>query len=607
MIVERYPYDGPGAVDITRYCMSIDWLDSTTSPYHTVGLTVEGGLRDRPVNYGDQIVIRPGPGLPAVAFGWPVDISQDVSMTPNGTAHSGLWQVSCIGWFDFLARADLVLAAGLKDRSSLGTVFGSGEDPYEGLTYLQQQLQRIAQESAAVRNLRGTEVGPVESFADVFTAYLSVVNGVGPALDTFIRRIARINLAPGLCGTSHSIDGAGNPTQTPVTDLRGSVRVAYDDATVAELCGSGILDRAGRPARTCEPIMGVNPSFQPLFNGSSKIGGVIQGTWGADALLVEMFPSLEDPGPGGNTPTRTLSPSERLELAKQTVPNLVTGEAPAFEPGTPFLPEYETTVSNGLVPGAAQVLGRNPVLLYRIRPWRTTPLLDWMARLEDIDPGFGRLRKGVEQGVLATSSYQRVTWNLARGPVVDGEFTAIRLQSSDSDNETVFVPQWNGGESQLSYWEKSGFPFMDVQAARLGARVHAVSWPFFRGSEGLPANIKASVESQIQTIVAQAAQFGVGMGRFARGVVSMPLRLDIRHGEPLTIRFSRGELTCYVDAVRHAVQLTPEGATKSKTTTVTFSRGLWDEAIRDFPVPAFRSEPAQGRQGPRGIDTGARQ
>lgn len=605
MIVERYPYDGAGAVDITRYCLMVDWQDSTTAPYHTISLTIESGFNVRPVNYGDQIVVRPGAGLPAVALGWPTDIATDVSMQANGVAYTGVWQVSCIGWYDYLCRADLVLAVGLKDRNSLGTLFGTGEDPYEGLSTIQQELARFAAENPDARNIRGVAEAETDGLAAVFTAYLSVVNGVGPALDAFIRRIARINLAPGLCGTSHGTDASGNPTQIPVTDMRGSVRVAYDDATVQALCGSGIADRAGRPARTCEPIMGVTPNFQALFNGSSKVGGVIQGTWGADSLLVEMFPTLEDPGPGSTPPPRPLSPAERLEQAKLTVPNLVTGEPAPFEPGS-FSPDYQTTVSNGLIPGAAQTLGRNPVLLYRICPWRVTPLLDWMARLEGIDPGFGRLRKGVEQGVLATSSYQRVTWNLARGAVVEGEFTSIRLQSTDADNETVFVPQWNGGESQLSYWERSGFPFLDVQAARLGARVHVVSWPFFRGSEGLPPEIRASVESQAQTVVSQAAQFGVGMGRFARGTIGLPLRLDIRHGEPLTVRFSRGELTCYVQAVRHTVQITPEGAIKTKTTTVTFSRGLWDESLRDFPAPPFRQEPVQGRVGPRGIDAGSR-
>jgi len=604
MIIERYPYDSSDAEDITRHVLAVSIRDATTPPYHTLSLTIESGQKTRPLNYGDQVVVRPAQGLPAIGFAWPVSIRQPVNMGPSGIASSGIWYIDLVGWYDYLSRSDLVLATSLQDRNSLGTVFGTGEDPYAGLSPFQQELERNS--SAALRNIRGVQERETDGLAAVFSAQLSVVNGVGPALDKFIRRVARINLAPGLCGTEHQTGADGNTVQVPITDMRGSVRVAYDDTTVEQLSGAGDFDRAGLPARTCEPIMGISPSFQPLFNGSSKIGGVIQGTWGADSLLMEMFPTLEDPGSGA-VGQSVPSVADRLEQAKLTIPNLVTGEAAPFEPGTAFDPSYQTTIGGSLLPGAAQTLRRNPILLYRMRPWRVTPLLDWVRRLASLDPGFTTLLNGIEASAEAFQTYQRITWDTAAGAVIEGDFTGLDLVSNDADNETVFVPQWNGGNTQLAYWQSSGFPIFDAQAARLGARVHAVVWPFIRNSEGLPDNVRATLQAQMQVLVAQAAQFGVGMGRFAMGTITTPLRLDIRHGQPLTVKCAQGTFTCYVEAVKHDVAVDSEGATKRKTTTVTFSRGLWDDGLRDFP-PASTGEGEDRRERRMvvGIDSGSR-
>ena len=60
-------------------------------------------------------------------------------------------------------------------------------------------------------------------------------------------------------------------------------------------------------------------------------------------------------------------------------------------------------------------------------------------------------------------------------------------------------------------------------------------------------------------------------------------RGDIRIGEPIILALAYGQFVAYVESVDRSIELA-EGAVVGRTTSVTYSRGTWTDAIRDFPT-----------------------
>lgn len=566
------PYQGAGptnAGNVTLDCISAQWSDGLDAPWQSITLRVNGTVSRPPFDIGDHIIVRRAPTIPACAWGIVVSCSSDRVQTEGARLDQGLWTVKAVGWFDYLDRVDIVSALEIQDSQSVGTVFGSApeditapvrEEPTNPFSALIRGINVPSPRDLVPGATPPSTPQPAPTPAlggvpGLFQAQLQIAFGAGLSLTQFLRLALRIAIPPGLQGTTES----GSATL-----LRDSVRVVHDASTASEFCGPGAFDRAGVPARLCEPIIGQNPSAQPLHNGSTKLLSLIQGTWGADSGLTEMFPSLEDPGTGASPPSR-----DKSTINQQTDP----------------------TPAN-LVRGPAQTLGRNPVLMYRMRPWRVQPLADWIRQQRGLgrqDPGLPALTMaGLADVALAAleeyPTFSVVTWDLSRAAKVGpDDLISLSLGFEDSDAVTAVTSQFAGALTADAFNGQIGLPIFQSLAAVFGARLYTVAWPFLRGSDANNTEIKVTAQQQVAIMAAQAAQWLMAGERFARGSMTLRSRGDIRPGEPLILQFPRPEsyFVCYVERVTNSVDLTDE--TRRETTTVTFSRGLWDEAERSWP------------------------
>lgn len=580
--VERYPRVGvTSAVDrpylgagpqqagiITLDCISVSWSEGIYSPWQGINLKMRGPVIRPPMGIGDHIVIRRSPSIPACMWAIVTELSSERVQADNGRKDQGIWNVKAVGWFDYLGNVDIVSALELLDSEAVGTVFGSlnREGPPT------QQEQELHPLSALIRSVnvpsprdftpRPIPVPvepPLGGLVGIFEAQLGLVFGAGLSLAKFLSLALRIALPPGMLGTTD---------QNTTTMLRDAIRVIHNGDTAAQFCGPGLADREGAPARACEPIVGQNPNVQPLHNGSSRLLGLIQGTWGADSGLIEMFPSLEDPGGGAASPTDS----------KPSV-NQPAGSTP-----------------DTLLPGPGKTLGRNPVLVYRMRPWRTEPLAGWIQRQRQYgrsDPSLPALTmRGVESiAVSALSEYPTfslITWDLSRAAYLTlDDLISISYGQTDADAVTVVTSQWAGSMTPDAFNGQVGLPIFNGLAVVYGARLYTVAWPFIRGTDADGNEYKASATQQVAIVASQAAMWHSAGERFISGTVSVRPRADIRIGEPMVIQFPEPmvRFVCYVERVTETVEITEDKTRHSMS--VQFSRGLWNENERTPPyVPS---------------------
>lgn len=569
--IERYARSGvtysgqpptEAAQDITSQVASVTWSDAVEPPWQSITLRMMGSsVLAPPFNSNDHLVIRLGP----LAVAWAIIVEQSTSLskTEDGKARQAEWSVQAIGWFDYLGRVDLVTYFAVTDVDAGvepvgGTVFASRENPWSDL--------QAAFNAAAPANLRANAPVRDDQFSLVEAVY-SLVSGAGTSLAQFMRRAPRISVPEGLGGGT----------------IRDATRTVHSGVTAAQLCGPGREDREGTPARAIEPIIGLNPSPQPLANGSSKLLGFIQGTWGVDGGLAEMFPSLEDPGNG-----------EAAEVTQESTSEDIQRRLDSARDGTGA---QLAASGNVLTAGPARVLGRNPVLIYRMRPWRVVPLATWIDRLQSRDSRFQTLAALVLPMLQAPeyATFAVATWDLTRAAIVtNDDVISLDYAMRDEDAATVVTAEHMGSLTPNSFETKIGLPIVDSLVSQLGARVYTVQFPFMRGADAVGGPVMSSIVQMIAILAVQGAQWHIAADRFLRGSMTLRFRPDIRPGEPVLVNFEANRVTPFPDggqgavfaAYCEAVSSTAEigqGNGIERTTTVQFSRGTWVEAIRDYP------------------------
>jgi hypothetical protein len=181
-------------------------------------------------------------------------------------------------------------------------------------------------------------------------------------------------------------------------------------------------------------------------------------------------------------------------------------------------------------------------------------------------------------------TFSVVTWDLSRAAKVGpDDLVSLSFDHEDSNAVTCVTSQYAGSLTADAFNGQIGLPIFQSLAAVYGARLYTVAWPVLRGSNADGSEFKVTAQQQVAIMAAQAAQWLMAGERFASGTMTLRSRGDIRPGEPLILQFPRPEsyFVCYVERVTNSVDLTDE--TRRETTTVTFSRGLWDEAERSWP------------------------
>jgi len=245
-----------------------------------------------------------------------------------------------------------------------------------------------------------------------------------------------------------------------------------------------------------------------------------------------------------------------------------------FDHGTDlieFFPSIEPLPSTEGLGARDFGLGANLTLVYRVPPWRVRAL--------DVQfPGGSPANRGLDPGIIP-NFWGGVTWHPETARVVAADEIASVSHSQPDDNRinAVSADIMGAGEEWFTLVSEAGLPIIDaVDVKNYGLRLYNPRWPFFRAT-GMSAT------SVVRTVAAQAAQFMFGAERFMSGSATLNhLRRDIRQGEIVRFDLHRTKvLTAYVDRVQHVVTAS---AAIEGTTTVFFSRGLFDERLRDVQV-----------------------
>lgn len=271
----------------------------------------------------------------------------------------------------------------------------------------------------------------------------------------------------------------------------------------------------------------------------------------------------------------------------------------------------------------ANALGRRPVLVYRIKPFRTLPLsqaavsktyysfedIEAAARVVADDDERGKRLKQVAEArntarrnnreVLITQGmFSRVSFNSADPSVVVGipadMVSSLSRASSDSArvNATTIdiVP---GGVSGIESSDTADLPiFDDGEVEKHGLRIHKSAWSFYARDSRASEAYYRSVAAQVMQFQGKAHLLETGtLGlRYARAVDAETTRpeLDIRPGVWFRLKLEQvEEYYGYCTVVQHRLTQLPDGR-KTAETTVRFERGHFAsdlDAIMGANVP----------------------
>jgi hypothetical protein len=323
-----------------------------------------------------------------------------------------------------------------------------------------------------------------------------------------------------------------------------------------------------------------------LGSRSTTVGGLLQSTFIPDPQLIELFPALVD---GGTEPYNEL----------------------------------------------ATVLGKRPVLVYRVKPWRTEPLYqNTVARANYTAEDFERtityaIRGGRGSGSVDDARAERRSQaeqvaqvrlqsrNKTRELLVDQRmFTQVTLNTADpgvvvpihekyivrldgevSDADRVNAATINvtaGGDEQIDTLESAGLPIVvNDQIEKHGLRLYKINWP-------LAARDMSIDPEYYRTIAAQSMQFNMLNHTLEKGMLDLHFTravkvaeveasdvtqaqttfapaLDINPGQWFRTKIGDlPEYMGYVESVQHTIARAPSGALSARS-GASFSRGHYVE------------------------------
>lgn len=217
----------------------------------------------------------------------------------------------------------------------------------------------------------------------------------------------------------------------------------------------------------------------------------------------------------------------------------------------------------GLTSGLGEKLGGlSPVLVHRMRPWRSHPLSDLAFHL-GLQPVGGDLGQRFDRQTWPTRRAFRIPRGLVAGwsgtQTMRDHYTAV----------TVGLP--SAPDSPAKWMRRAGLPLVfDAGVERYGLRVLDIDWPWFTTE----AASQASVMDILRLVAAQGAQWWAGAGRFMEGAIRCHRIVGAWAGESFRADLvGWRRLTGYAHTVEHSLRR-QRGGGWSESTTVSYGRGL---------------------------------
>jgi len=574
--------------------LSLSWSHSVNQPWEAIQLTFQFPRRGwTTFGTGDWLVLRDPDTGKAMSWGFINDVNG--SMQAGSGIKTNPVSVVTSSWLDVLGRTSVYVSPGLQSLS-YATMF------------------RYEDWDLVVESLFSTLDGNIgRSLADVFEFLL---------LDTMY-------LPPSMRGEA----------------IGDAIRVVHDVESSKAYAPNAVVDPVRGPS-----LMGMN-SINPT--GTSAMD-LILSTFVPAHNMLELFPTLEEPGIPGlrdvdlavDPKTDIVDPDKMKEVMainariaytkrRVKVGQVVSPTAPTqIRSGTTKETVFEPVGGSRPASRTGRYLGLNPVLVYRMRPWRTHRTLSEWAELY-APPGLvglafdlrKRLREGripdrhikianriIKAIDIDDELFQGITWRPDLGYQVDrGEVYSVSWGMSDLGHvNAVTVGLPTQPDSVISFMENAGLPIFTPDDLRVsGLRLYRPPWPFYAPvnpdkqenkestkDAGQQGESPDSLLRHMRTVAVQAAQFMGGAAKFMTGEVTCRYRPDIRAGKVITMELPDGgtwkHITGYVETVTHTVHV--DGPTVRGRTAVTFTRGLPDVSEDLRPAMTMRGAPVRGRR-----------
>jgi hypothetical protein len=574
-------------INITKYVKAIRSTHSIRAPWETLQMVLSmprplqflGGLdipgRDRRSDsprIGDWVVFYDDAydgkdDARAVFWGYITNDGSNIRALRGGAIESGTVQVTALGWFDYLGRARIQKAPGaIRPRGGL-----LSPSQWDGLF---KGLVGAAQQSERVGGVVGGEIRRRD---------------VGASLQEALEVVALTQLPQSLGGAEkiqrevQNAESALLPSETVVTttNLGIQVRVVHDADTRDQFA----------PNMAVDPVPGWTiRGIQAFSQRQSTALQLILGTFGGDPNMIELFPSLEEPG-AVDTPSQTgqsnvyINPNDEDEFGFGSIEGTRRGkkeDTPKEGTAGGGVGKGKKKVAPSLANETSRALGANPVLVYRMRPWRDEELSDYISRNDTL--GRKVSRKNLDDDV-----FRGITWRGNRGAIRSyGASDIINASHGFDDAEhvncvTIGLP--TQADSDIKWLERSGLPLMAPHHPRFGGiitqrglRIYEPDWPFFPPFQ----DDNTSLMQSLITVATQAAQFMGAADRFATGIIDLRYDSTLRPGmfiDAIVPESGDGVmLRAYAESVTHSIEVGEKGEITARTQVV-YSRGMFNESV----------------------------
>lgn len=601
--------------ELTPWIRALSVSGATSSPWSqiTASLNIPAALWTKVApRQGEWLVVRDRDNK-AIAWGYVDKRATGVSVIGT-TVQSKVTNVATIDWLDLAARVEIYVSPSLVTQSGVAAQPRTSKRRYSGV------LPAEPGTLFPVDRWTDPNTGPWRALVKAARNYFSDEQGkqyfrpIGFALQEFVKLIMRILVPPSLASEY----------------LSAQVRTVYDQSGVD----------AYAPDREVEVVPGYTlAGINAIQPQGVTITGLLMQTFMADFNMVELFTSLEGPG----VLESSNDPVDRRLRAKPKADEVWTPEYDVNSPpplpyagaqtryqglelvwgdDEPEPPELtdEERYGRKLAGGLAENLGRNPVIIYRMRPWRAIPLDEFVAqtvgnrRQKTLRVG----KNGVEEATrpqnalgvdkFNVAAFPGTTWRYEDAPQVDKSAVLDVDFGVDDANHanlvTVGLP--TQADTPIRFMQRLGLPFYSDEAILTrGLRRFQPEWPFFppvdfRAAAGTAMSILGGVIGQavadsssdmlrdMRTIALLGMLYMAGADRFEGGTLLLDYSPQVRHGEPIRAVMPEGlpgeghELVAYVDRWTHTWERV--GTSVRVRTRVQFSRGLLDEEQRSEPI-----------------------
>ena len=602
--LERWSMNLTNSDDLTEFVTTLSWSNATSAPYGSIEAVLAIPRRawsSRMPQLGDWLVVRDRSTTKALQWGYVVLRNTGVVSSARGHVTTSQTSISTISWYDLLGRLSIYAHPGIEGR--WGTIMSTSRwssGPWAALLELidERFLNRG-------KRIPGLNFGSKRKVP-------------GYALSLLLAEIPQLQIPVGQTVVRAGRDKQGMPVIAgSYANMAEAVRVVYDEKTAS----------AYAPERVVEAVPGYRLDSSVFELAAvvrdTSIQDIINSTFMADVSMVEMFPSLEDPGKlelsGDPRDSVAQLALKQQHDAERSVLN-GTMTHPAFDRGVlsamaelDFLAKdinrgkelekhilASASVPEYTSPTAAQ-LGANPVLIYRMRPWRVLSITDMLKHQlgtkSTLPVGRGFISKVVEDELSEGFEYDRdtfdgSTWDGANAVTIPADhIVSITMGVTDEQHinaVTVGLPFLP--DSPTGLMTRLGLPLLQrASIERRGVRMYRPLWPFMPPS----ARTDEPMMSFMRSIAMMAAQLMMNSDRFESGAIQGKYMPWVRHGEPISVELpfgspnaesqpltsEPGRMTAYAERVTHTVSVDAQGSITG-TTVVDYTRGLFDELDR---------------------------